>query len=259
MNENTRIVFFDLDGTLLTSDLKVLDSSARAISSLIENGALPVIATGRSICEIDYVFKATGIRSCVAMNGQYVMYEGKPIYENPIDVNEISMLNEEVEKRGHSLSFYNTERITVTRGNDYLVEKNCERIGSDYPKVDPKSYLNGPTHLMVLFCKEGEEEYYKNAFPNFQFVRHSPYNCDVYPTNISKASGISFLLNYTNTSAENTYAFGDGLNDLEMFQLVKHPIAMANALDVVKNAAEYVTLSNDEDGIAEGIKYLLAK
>ena len=255
----SKIVFFDLDGTLLTSNLEVQASSIQAIAHLREAGGIPVIATGRSICEIDYVFQATGIHTCVAMNGQYVMYEGNTIFENPIDVNEVLALHQFAETKGHSLSFYNTERVTVNKANDSLVEKNCVRIGAPYPEVADRPFLNEPTHLMVLFCKEGEEAEYQNKFPTFQFVRHSPYNCDVFPAHISKATGIKELLNYTNFDLNNTYAFGDGLNDLEMFSLVKHPIAMGNSLEIVKQHAEYITQSNNEDGIATGIQYILGK
>jgi hydroxymethylpyrimidine pyrophosphatase-like HAD family hydrolase len=62
------------------------------------------------------------------------------------------------------------------------------------------------------------------------------------------------LLTHLNCSVENTYAFGDGLNDLEMFELVKYPVAMGNAFDIVKKSASYVTTSNDEDGIVNGLQ-----
>lgn len=61
------------------------------------------------------------------------------------------------------------------------------------------------------------------------------------------------MLTHLNCSVENTYAFGDGLNDLEMFELVKYPVAMGNAFDIVKKSASYVTTSNDEDGIVNGL------
>ena len=251
--DKKQVVFFDLDGTLLTSELKVASSSIEAIHKLQELGVEPVIATGRTIMEIGYVMEETGIRSCVAMNGQYVIYEGELIYENPLDATEVKALHEGSSRNGHELAFYNAENITVTAGESELITKNYQRVGGVYPPIDERLYLNERIHQMLIFCEEGEENYYQERFPYFQFVRNSPFGCDIYPAGTSKATGIERLLSIKNISRESTYAFGDGLNDLEMFELVATPIAMGNALDNVKKAAKYVTHTHDEDGILNGL------
>lgn len=252
--ENKRIVFFDLDGTLLTSDWKIKGSSIEAIRALQERGVEPVIATGRNISEVGHVFEATGIQSCVAMNGQYVLYDGEVIYENPLNQNEVKELHSAVIQNGHELAFYNADQITVTSKDSDIIAKNYyERVGTEYPPVDDRFYLHTPIHLMVLFCAEGEEAYYQEHFPQFQYVRHSPLGCDVYPAGTSKATGIQHLFNHLNVSFESTYAFGDGLNDVEMFELVKHTVAMGNAVESLKESAKFVTTSNNEDGIRDGL------
>jgi Cof subfamily protein (haloacid dehalogenase superfamily) len=249
-----QFVFFDLDGTLLTSDLKVASSSIEAINKIREQGVEPVIATGRTIVESSYVLEATGINSCVAMNGQYVVYNGELIYENPFERNKIKALHIGASRNGHELAFYNADYVTVTAKDIDLIAKNFQRLGTEYPPVDDSIYLKKPIHLMVLFCEEGEEAYYQRHFPYFQFVRNSPFGCDVYPAGTSKATGIGRLISHLNLSLEATYAFGDGLNDIEMFQLVKHSVAMGNAADIIKKMAKFVTTANDEDGISNGLR-----
>jgi Cof subfamily protein (haloacid dehalogenase superfamily) len=253
MNEK-QIVFFDLDGTLLTSELKVADSSIEAIHAIRKQGVEPVIATGRTIAECSYILEATGINSCVAMNGQYVVYNGEVIYENPFEQNKIKELHVGASRNGHELAFYNADHVTVTVKDFDLISKNFQRLGTEYPPVDDSIYLNKPIHLMVLFCKEGEEAYYQRNFPYFQFVRNSPFGCDVYPAGTSKATGIERLISHLSLSLEATYAFGDGLNDVEMFQLVKYSVAMGNAVDIIKKMANFVTNVNDEDGISNGLR-----
>lgn len=248
------VVFFDLDGTLLTSDLKVASSSIEAIHALRELGVEPVIATGRTLVEIGYILEETGIRSCVAMNGQYVIYDGEVIYENPLDLREVIGLHEAASRNGHELAFYNADKITVTSEGSELISKNYQRVGGQYPPTNASLYLNESIHLMLIFCEEGEESYYQKKFPYFQFVRNSPYGCDIYPAGTSKATGIERLLTLKNLAFEATYAFGDGLNDLEMFELVHHPIAMGNALDIVKQSAKHVTHSHNDDGILKGLE-----
>ncbi len=249
-----QVVFFDLDGTLLTSELKVASSSIEAIQSIRKRGVEPVIATGRTLVEIGHILEETGIRSCVLMNGQYVIYDGELIYENPLDVREIIGLHDEASQKGHELAFYNAEKIAVTSQGSELISKNYKRVGSPYPPTHASLYLKESIHLMLIFCEEGEEAYYQEKFPYFQFVRNSPFGCDIYPAGTSKATGIDRLLSLKNLSLEATYAFGDGLNDLEMFELVHHPIAMGNALDIVKQSAKHVTHSHDEDGILKGLQ-----
>jgi len=254
--KNKKVVFFDLDGTLLTRDLSVAPSSIEAIHELKSCGVEPIIATGRTLMEIDYVLKATGITSCVAMNGQYVLYNGEVIYENPLNKKEVTELHVDAKKNGHEMAFYNADKITVTAEGSILITKNYERVGGNYPPLDDRLYLDEPIHLMLIFCEPGEEAYYQKQFPNFQFIRNSPYGCDIYPAGSSKATGIERLISHLELSLENTYAFGDGLNDLEMFDLVKHSVAMGNALDIVKKSASYITSSHNNNGIAEGLQAL---
>jgi Cof subfamily protein (haloacid dehalogenase superfamily) len=233
-----QIVFFDLDGTLLTSELKVANSSIEAIQAIKKRGIEPVIATGRTISEISSILEVTGIFSCVAMNGQYVVYQGELIYENQLDRNEVRALHRDAERNGHDMAFYNTDTITVTAKDSELIAKNYQRVGSGYPPVDASLYLSESIYLMILFCEEGEEAYYQEHFPYFQFVRNSPFGCDVYPAGTSKATGVKHLLSHQNLSSDAAYAFGDGLNDIEMCQLVKNTVAMGNAVDEIKQLAK---------------------
>jgi Cof subfamily protein (haloacid dehalogenase superfamily) len=239
---------------LLTSDLTIADSSIEAIHTLREQGVEAVIATGRTIAEIGYVLEETGIRSCVAMNGQYVIFNEELIYENPFSQEKVKELHHAASENGHEMAFYNADKIVVTASGSELIARNYERVGSEYPPVDGNLYLNESIHLILLFCKEGEETYYQEKFPYFQFVRNSPYGCDVYPAGTSKATGIERLISHQNLSPDAAYCFGDGLNDMEMFQLVKYPVAMGNAVDRIKKMASYVTTSNNDDGILAGLR-----
>ncbi|WP_214780586.1 Cof-type HAD-IIB family hydrolase [Exiguobacterium sp. s22] len=251
-----KVVCFDLDGTLLTSNYKVSASSIVAIRSLQKRGIKPVIATGRNIAEIGTVLEETGINSCVAMNGQYVMVDGKVIYENPLATSDVSRLHQSADERNHELAFYTPHSIAVTKANSTVITENyIERVGTVYPPVNPYLYREQQIHLMVLFCREGEERYYEKAFPHFQYVRHSKLGCDVYPATTSKATGLMRLFDYEKISFKDTYAFGDGMNDIEMFGLVKYPIAMKNAVPTLKEKAWHVTKTNDSDGIWHGLKY----
>ncbi|WP_152657517.1 Cof-type HAD-IIB family hydrolase [Oceanobacillus sp. CFH 90083] len=247
------VVFFDLDGTLLTSEQKVAKSSIEAIEKLIENGGLPVLATGRPVFETKELREQTGIESAILLNGQFIVHEGKVIYRNRINPVILKKLEEYTEQRGVTICYHTSERIYTTNDQSELLKKDCKHCGREMPVVDDDIYMNKPVYQVEIFLEEGEEEY-QEKFPELHFVRNSPYNCDVFPKDISKATGIKEFLEITEFSKEHTYAFGDGLNDLEMFQFVKTSIAMENSVEEIKEVATYITKSNDDDGIADGLR-----
>ncbi|MFD1416160.1 Cof-type HAD-IIB family hydrolase [Oceanobacillus jeddahense] len=247
------VVFFDLDGTLLTSENKVAQSSIKAIEKLIENDGIPVLATGRPAFETKEIRAETGIGSAVLMNGQFIVHEGEVISRNRINPVQLKKLGEYATQRGVTLSFHTAEQIFTTNNQSELLQKDCQYCDREIPEVDDDIYMNKPVYQVEIYLEEGEEEY-QEKFPELHFVRNSPYNCDVFPQGVSKATGIKEFLELTGLPKENTYAFGDGLNDLEMFEFVKTSVAMGNSVEEIKEAATYVTKSADDDGVAEGLK-----
>lgn len=108
------ICFFDMDGTLLNSESKVLDTSLQALDKLRENNVIPVIATGRTLIEISHQMKITGIESAVMMNGQMAIFEGEKVYEDVIDAGLLEQLTEEAKSQNVEVCYYNDKRIGAT-------------------------------------------------------------------------------------------------------------------------------------------------
>ena len=106
----------------------------------------------------------------------------------------------------------------------------------------------------LLFCPEGEEKQYEEAFDEFDFVRWHPVSVDVVPKGGSKAKGIAKLVEKLGFPAERQFAFGDGPNDLDMLSTIYNSVAMGNGVEEVKKVSKYVTKSVDEDGILHGLK-----
>lgn len=105
---------FDMDGTLLNSESKVLDTSLQALDKLRENNVIPVIATGRTLIEISHQMKITGIESAVMMNGQMAIFEGEKVYEDVIDAGLLEQLTEEAKSQNVEVCYYNDKRIGAT-------------------------------------------------------------------------------------------------------------------------------------------------
>ncbi|XKM13532.1 Cof-type HAD-IIB family hydrolase [Orbaceae bacterium ac157xtp] len=252
LNKPDALVFFDLDGTLFTRDVAVAKSTIVAINALIQNNIKPVIATGRSACEVKHVMDETGIDSIIGMNGQSVIYENTNIFLNTIDSELITKVVEfSKNETGIPLSFYNDNAMYVSQSG-MPVTKLYHYLKQTVPPINPDIYKFEAIQMLLLLCEKGED-IYQAHFPELKFIRNTPYCVDVFNHGGSKAYGIKKLLENKHFHDVPTYAFGDGLNDLEMFQIVDHPIAMANGVEQLKSIAEFVTDDNNNDGITKGL------
>lgn len=252
-----KIIFFDIDGTLLDDQKELPVSTEQSIQRLKENGDIIAIATGRSPFTFKKLRERLGISSFVSLNGQYVVHNNEVVYKNPLNFPALKKLITVAEKRNHPLVYVNTNDWRSNVKRNTLVE---EVVGS--LKVPHKvtfeatPYSFNENYQALLFCEEEEEKYYSDRFDQFNFIRWHDYSVDILPKGGSKARGIERLINAAELKQENAYAFGDGLNDMEMLKYVPNSVAMGNALDQVKKAAKFVTKTVDDDGISYGLKKL---
>ena len=247
-----QIVFFDLDGTLLNDDKCIPESNKRAVRLLQEKGIQTVIATGRTPKQFADIRKELQIDSYVSMNGQYVVYKGKVIHANPIDPQVLHKMSNMSVNMGHALAFCNNETIRISEDHPFI-RKSFEPLRMDCPSMDRDFYHKAPVYQGHLYCDSDEAWIYEKAFPEYHFVRWGELAWDILPNGCSKWLGIKKLLQAANVKTVNSFAFGDGLNDLEMLSLVGKGVAMGNALPEVKQAASFVTDSNLDEGILKGL------
>ena len=247
------VVFFDLDGTLFDDDKNVSQQNIDAIQELKRNQILPIISTGRNIFEINYVLDSTKINSIVSANGSYVQYEGKKLDAEVIPQNVIEDLLEFAHRQRDVVAFYNNEELALTADND-LTDENY-RILRLHTKVDPKWYLTHDVNFMCVFNYDKDKRYQDKFAGELSLVRNNPRCMDTMNWGVSKQTGIQTLMKREGLQGVPSYAFGDQLNDLQMFAEVDHPIAMGNGHDKAKAAAEFVTDTNMNDGIVKGLRH----
>ncbi|MFD2208231.1 Cof-type HAD-IIB family hydrolase [Virgibacillus halophilus] len=248
------IIFFDIDGTLLNHEKQLPSSTKTSISQLKEKGHEVAIATGRAPFMFKDLRTELDIHHFVSYNGQYVVLNDEVIYTNPLDGQALEKLTAMALEHEHPVVFMDHEdmRANVPE-HDYIIE-SLRTLQVEMPAVDPAYSQGRPLYQTLLFCPEGEEEQYEEAFPEFDFIRWHPVSVDVIPKGGSKANGIEQIVRRLGFAKEQQYAFGDGLNDIEMLSELHHSVAMGNALPVVKKAAKYVTASVEDDGIWRGLQ-----
>jgi Cof subfamily protein (haloacid dehalogenase superfamily) len=251
-----KIVFFDIDGTLLDEEKKLSSSTKKAIQTLKENGVFVAIATGRAPFMFTGLKKELDIDSYVSFNGQYVVFENETIYQNPLNQSELERFLQETTAKEHPLIFMNELTMKSTVHFHPHIETSMGSLLFPHPEEDKNFYAGKEIYQSLLFCKEGEEKFYFENFPEFDFIRWHPYSVDVLPKGGSKAEGIKQMIDRLGFDLKDVYAFGDGLNDLEMLKAVGTGVAMGNGVPEAKALANFVTTDVTEDGIWNGLKEL---
>lgn len=251
-----KIVFFDIDGTLLDHEKKLPASTKKAIKDLQDKGVFVAIATGRAPFMFEPLREELGIDSFVSFNGQFVVFENEVVYRNPLPRAELTRIHQQAENEQKAMVFMNDKTMKAS-------VKGCERVTEalgtlrfPYPECSPEFYQENDIYQALLFTTVEEDQQIIHQYDDLHFIRWHEFSTDVLPAGGSKAEGIKRFIERTDFRMEDVYAFGDGLNDIEMLGTVGHGIAMGNALDEVKKHAEFVTKNVDDSGILYGLKHM---
>ena len=256
---NTKIIFFDIDGTILSHrTFQISDSTKAAIKQAKDNGHLTFINTGRTIAEIDHTITDVGFDGFVCGCGTSISYHGNILLQTtlPTDttlqlIKDLRELNIEAVLEGSKAIYFdhnsNSPLINELRNSQFI--HNFNLLSWDSPDISIDKFCMWPN------TEEGSARFYEKYKDTFDFIDRDRRLYEVVPKNYSKASGIEFLLSHLNIPHENTFALGDGPNDLPMLEYAKHSIAMENAPDDIKRIVSYVTKDVDHDGVAHALKH----
>ncbi len=253
----TKAIFFDIDGTLVSFKThKVADSSKRALRKLREKGIKTFIATGRHLLAIN-MLEDLEFDGYVTINGGFCL-KGKEqiIYKKVIEKTDIQSLIDYLEtKENFPVMFVHEKEIFINYFDDD-VHKILQLLNFPAPPVKPISEaLKSDVFQVIAFFREDSEERIMPFLPNCETTRWNPLFTDIVPKGSSKQIGIDKTIEHFGINLSETMAFGDGGNDMSMLRHVKIGIAMDNAKDEVKQTADYVTTSVDDDGIYNALQH----
>ncbi len=254
----------DLDDTLLTTDKKVSEENVSSIEYFKSEGGLFTFATGRVPMSARLMLKY------VRPNAPMVCFNGAGIYD--FDKDELlwsrildKRASDAVEYMECALDFLGievctAEKIYFCRSNS-VVEKHkvLENLPDNY-----LSYRDIPEKwIKVLFMAEAEQiPLVRAAAANapfaddYTFVQSSPWYYELLPKDASKGDGLMALAGLLGIDRDKTVAVGDNENDLRLVSMAGTGIAVANAVDEIKQAADFVTVDNNSSAISEVIRAL---
>ncbi|MCA1029892.1 Cof-type HAD-IIB family hydrolase [Bacillus timonensis] len=253
MNSN-KIVFFDIDGTLLDHQKNLPRSTKEAIHQLKQTGVHVAIATGRAPFMYKELREELGISSYVSFNGQYVVLNNEVIYKNPLSKNRLEHILNFSKDKKHPLVYLDHNTMRASEDNHHYIHESLGSLKFSHPEVDPTYFLNNEIYQALLFCTSEEEHEYLQAYDDLHFIRWHDVSIDILPKGGSKAEGIKQMIQKLNIHVDNVVAFGDGLNDIEMIEFVGTGVAMGNAKEEIKNVANVVTKNVDDHGIIHGLE-----
>lgn len=250
-----QMIFFDVDGTLRDNkNHEVLDSTIQALHKLKENGYLLGIATGRGVDSL----QRTGVMdiikwdSYICNNGQTILNKERNIIEETfLDPNVVKQCIEIAKELHIPLALKSNPRILTQPANKNTLHA-LQYFKSPLPNVG--TYDGQNVSAMIAY---GPQDYDYAPFKQLQGVEVLPGEttyCDITIAGISKASSILKVLKMFNKKGY--IAFGDSLNDIEMFKYADFSIAMGQGNAYAKEMASYVTTSIYEDGIYHACRYL---
>lgn len=242
-----KLAVFDIDGTLAVRWNEVPESTLETIRKLQEMGVHCLMATGRGSVAVEGLAKLTGIRNYVALNGQYVFYEGKVIYKYIYPEEVTKRVAEICRETGCHYGFINERGYYIPDLKDLLNKHGSPILTSVkiIESLEPHEEVN----QIVVFCDDEKHRNFDELKEDYILTSWRTGGFDMHIKTRSKAEGIREVAESLEINRDEVICFGDGENDIEMLKYAGLGVAMGNASDRVKEAADLVTESAEEDGV----------
>lgn len=260
-----RAIALDLDGTLTNHDKVVTPRTRQALLKAQELGTVIILASGRPTYGIVPVAECLELEKrggyILSYNGGNIVNAktGEKLFSQFLPDAVIPILYKYAKEKSHALLGYaGNEIITEMPDDPYVKEEsrinkmNIRKVDNLLDALEPhptKLLMTGDPTDMI----KAEEELVEILGEKMDIFRSAPFFLELVPKGIDKAQSLLRLLSKINLTPADLMAFGDGYNDLSMLKLASVGVAMANAAPEVRADADYVTLSNEEDGVAEAL------
>lgn len=255
-----KIVFFDIDGTIYRFDTGIPRDTREAIELLKLNGHIPVICTGRTRCMIYPEHLEPGFDYIVGGAGTYVEINGKERFLYQLEKERTEKLIKSFIKNGFYPVAEGKNNLYVPEDYSIVTEENKKFIDVYYEKIPHNiKSINSPdisiSKVSGAFTYDSNMDAMIEEFENeYSIINHSNMLLELVPKPFNKAKGIEIMIKELDIPWENTYAFGDSFNDIDMLTYVKYGCAMGNSDKEIIRRTQYLTDDFDKGGIYNGLK-----
>ena len=268
---NLKLIALDLDGTLTNDQKKITPRTMDMLMQLQKQGVRLALASARpapglfAICNLLHMKEYGGI--LMSYNGGRIVEAatGKTLYETGMDIEETKAILRFLDTLPVNVILDDGVQFYVKDPKAYKIEYECRNNRMTCTQVDDLAdFLTfSPVKLLMSVQPEILPEVQKKIAEHLPqsliVVRTAPFYLEIIPAQINKGKGLLDICLVLGIDRSDTAAFGDAENDIPMIRTAGFGVAMANAEEVVKAAADYVTASNNEDGIALALENIEEK
>lgn len=271
MKKQEKVLVLDIDGTLTNSQKEISEATRRGIQTVLEHGHKVILASGRPTTGMRRYEKELELEKyggyLLSFNGGRIIEcrTGNIIYQQLLPLFIIPGLTAFAEKNGCGLCTYLGENIISAFEPDEFLQIESRINGmpikvvedfTDYVDFDiNKCLVTAPVDKAPDLERQLAQKYGDIV----SVYRSEPFFIEIMPKNVDKATSLDRMLQSVGLTRENAICCGDGFNDISMIQYAGTGVAMGNAQPAVKAAADYITKTNDEDGLVEVIDEFIMK
>lgn len=263
-----KIIAIDMDDTLLTDELTITEGTKAALEAAMDKGVIVTIATGRMFASAKQSAERLGLKvPLITYQGALVKHAADEtiIYERYVPANVVKHVFDYALSHGIHLQAYYNDTLVAKEENDKLIAYSRMsnipyEIVPDFAKLVQKPFpkllmIDEPDKLdqVAIELKQalGGQAHITKSKPNFLEIMHPEG---------TKGHALRFLADHYGCDISQTIAIGDSYNDSEMIETAGLGVAMENAVEHLKNIADYVTRSNNDEGVRHVIeKFVLSK
>jgi len=261
-----KLVAIDLDGTLLDNDRKISPRAKKTIRGVRKKGVEVTLATGRMFASARPFAQELGLNlPLITYQGALVKISdtGEVLYHRNVPSHLAQKVVKLAQEWNYPINFYVDDCVLVEKMTpqalDYARKYNVlvEEVGD----LSTLAHLQ-PIKLLVINEREEElnrfEEECRRIFgESLHITKSLPEYLEFMHPEATKAKGVEAVANHMGIEREEVMAIGDSYNDLEMLKYAGLAVVMGNAREEIKAVADYVTSSNEDDGVAEALEHLI--
>lgn len=261
-----KMIVCDIDDTLLNDDLMITEGTKKALTTAAERGFMVTIATGRMFASAKKVAAQLGLNvPIISYQGALIknLQDGEVLYERYVPTDLAKLVHAYCEENGLFLNVYYNDEMYIKAENDK--SRYYQSISGIKQKIEPdlSKMLDKPMPKMLII---DEPDLLDQLIPVFEeltggalhITKSKPNFLEFMHKEGSKGQAITHLAKHYGISLSEVIACGDSWNDHDMIEVAGLGVAMGNAIEPLKQIADYVTMSNNEDGIQHVVeKFML--
>lgn len=257
-----KLIAMDIDDTLLNDELVVTEGTKKAMEEAIALGVTVTLATGRMFASAQKIASQINLNvPIITYQGALVktLLDGKALYERNVPADAARKLFAFTQERGLHLQLYTDDVLYSKEDNERIIKYSKITnipyiVEPDYDKL-----IELPTPKMLII---DEPDYLDTLIPELQaligdqthITKSKPHYLEITHKEGTKGHALRFLAEHIGCSIDQTIAIGDAWNDHEMIEAAGLGVAMGNAIPALKEIADYVTLTNNEEGVRHVIE-----